>query len=99
MQCLLVFQNLFPARGRKPVLDVFVNGVKGTSGVFQNLFPARGRKLAFVFRLAFKPRVFQNLFPARGRKQFELDPCGLVVISLVFQNLFPARGRKHSLYL
>jgi len=38
-----VFQNLFPARGRKPSLLLCLPLERGS--VFQNLFPARGRKL------------------------------------------------------
>jgi len=39
-----VFQNLFPARGRKPSSFEFHDSELRALAVFQNLFPARGRK-------------------------------------------------------
>jgi len=65
-----VFQNLFPARGRKqssewqPISNL-------AEFVFQNLFPARGRKQLGLTTVvaSFISFVFQNLFPARGRKR------------------------------
>jgi len=64
-----VFQNLFPARGRKQELRPYQQ-LAIDETVFQNLFPARGRKHQYSGSDRWQRLigVFQNLFPARGRK-------------------------------
>jgi len=61
-----VFQNLFPARGRKPLCWIW-RRLCGT-GFFRTYSPQGDGNFCFGIWIFCTPQVFQNLFPARGRK-------------------------------
>jgi len=67
-----VFQNLFPARGRKRLGSVRPPPLFLASGCFSEPIPRKGTETPRTQRGAMTHpiAVFQNLFPARGRKRW-----------------------------
>jgi len=91
----IVFQNLFPARGRKQTSgnsDCDLIGAR----FFRTYSPQGDGNDTLLGQInsTISGIVFQNLFPARGRKLAAFSALVIGFMNLVFQNLFPARGRK-----
>jgi len=89
---LLVFQNLFPARGRK--LEAI--GVSWLPVIrFSEPIPRKGTETGSnrIRSAALVRKVFQNLFPARGRKRTVMCPSSASQ-NMRFSEPIPRKGTE-----
>jgi len=97
-----VFQNLFPARGRKHCMyRVWVCRCRCSRRFFRTYSPQGDGNPAGNFFVLTQVLLtcFSEPIPRKGTETSKLCGHRLMIAIIVFQNLFPARGRKPSLLI
>jgi len=93
---MTVFQNLFPARGRKPWSELETK--KLATGSFSEPIPRKGTETVYDFLPFIFIKGFSEPIPRKGTETLLISSRRVTPANVVFQNLFPARGRKQSKY-